>query len=107
MENARRTGAHLADLLAGLRHPAVARITVQGLMAAVELVGADGRSPAPALAEEVVERMKDAGVLIGRIGRDMHILKIRPPLPFRPEQAGQVVEALAAALDAAPAEAGA
>jgi 4-aminobutyrate aminotransferase-like enzyme len=97
MENAALTGAALGAGLRGLSHPAIARVTCHGLMAGVELVDPEGR-PATKLAEDVVERMKDAGVLIGRIGREMHILKIRPPLPFGPDHAARVVEALDRAL---------
>ena len=55
---------------------------------------------APALAEEVVGRMQDAGVLLGRIGREMHILKLRPPMCFGPDHADRAVAALDAALGA-------
>jgi 4-aminobutyrate aminotransferase-like enzyme len=95
--NARRTGERLSGALSALRQPGVARITAHGLMAAVELVD-DAGAPDPARAEEVVERMKDAGVLIGRIGAQMHVLKIRPPLPFAPEHADRLVTTLDGAL---------
>lgn len=94
--NARETGAYLAQGLRSVSHPAIARRTCHGLMAAVELA-LDGR-PTPRLAEDVVERMKDAGVLIGRIGREMHILKIRPPLPFARHDVERLIDALEAAL---------
>ena len=97
VEHARRTGHHIAQELAGMARPGVARITAHGLMAAVELVD-DAGAPDPARAEEVVERMKDAGVLIGRIGAQMHVLKIRPPLPFAPEHADRLVTTLDGAL---------
>jgi 4-aminobutyrate aminotransferase-like enzyme len=106
MENAARVGARMAAGLSALDHPAIARVTAHGLLFAVELTEANGTTPAPALAEEVVERMKDAGVLIGRIGREMHILKLRPPMCFGPGHADRAVAALAAALDDAVAEAG-
>ena len=97
LDHARRTGDHLARALSGLDRPGVARVTVHGLMAAVELVDGAGR-PDPARAEDVVERMKAAGVLIGRIGREMHVLKIRPPLPFAPAHVDRLAEALDGAL---------
>ncbi|MEM1429432.1 MAG: aminotransferase class III-fold pyridoxal phosphate-dependent enzyme [Pseudomonadota bacterium] len=97
IENAATTGAMLGRELRALSHPAIARVTCHGLMAGVELVDAAGR-PATALAEEIMERMKDDGVLIGRIGREMHILKIRPPLPFGPAHVEHLVETLDRAL---------
>ncbi len=96
-QNAATVGAVLLDGLRSLSHPAIARVTGQGLMAAVELRDAAG-APATGLAEDIVEQMKEAGVLIGQIGREMHILKIRPPLPFAAEHATRVVDALSAAL---------
>ena len=59
----------------------------RGLLVGVELESAE-------LAEDVVNRMRDAGVLINRTGPRGDVLKIRPPLVFRPEH----VEVLAAAL---------
>jgi 4-aminobutyrate aminotransferase-like enzyme len=42
--------------------------------------------------------MKDRGVLIGRIGRHMNILKLRPPLPFGEPEAELAVGTLDAVL---------
>ncbi len=101
VENAALMGERLSRALAALERPGIARVTVHGLMAAVELVDGAGR-PDPARAEDAVERMKQAGVLIGRIGREMHVLKIRPPLCFAPEHVDRLAEALAAALATGP-----
>jgi 4-aminobutyrate aminotransferase-like enzyme len=100
-ENAGRTGARLTEALGTLSDAGIARVTTHGLMAAVEVVDGTGH-PDAARAEAVVERMKDAGVLIGRIGRQMHVLKIRPPMPFATAHVDRLVEALHAALAAAP-----
>jgi len=95
--SAAATGAHLLARLQALWHPAVARVTGRGLFFAVELRGPDG-APAPGRAHRTVEAMRRRGVLIGRIGRHDHILKLRPPLPFGRAHADQAADALADAL---------
>ena len=100
-QNARDTGAHMLDLLRGLDHPAIADVRGLGLFFAVELAS-DGQ-PRPDIAAKVVEGMKDRGVLMGRIGRQQHILKLRPPLPFGRDHAAMVAERLQEALAQCPA----
>lgn len=97
-ENAATSGAHLLARLAGLTDRRIARVTGRGLFFAVELGHVDGR-PAAGLAGRVVEAMRDDGVLIGRIGPDMNILKIRPPLPFDCANGDLLADALGRALD--------
>ena len=76
----RRTGYYLHSRLREFDHPAIAGVRAAGLFLAVELVedGANARR----LARQVVNGMRRRGVLIGAGGRDDHILKIRPPMPF-------------------------
>ena len=50
-----------------------------GLMIGVELREADG-SPAAALTDAVLERMKDAGYLLGKTGPGRNVLTFMPPL---------------------------
>jgi 4-aminobutyrate aminotransferase-like enzyme len=59
----------------------------RGLLVGVEL-------KSPELAEQVVNRMRDAGVLINRTGPRENVLKIRPPLVFKREHAEMLVAAL-------------
>jgi 4-aminobutyrate aminotransferase-like enzyme len=92
--NAQRVGERLRRGLEGLSvHPSVAEVRGHGLLIGVELTE-------PAFAVRVVDRLRDAGILIGRTGRRGNVLKIRPPLVFRDEHADAVLEALARALDA-------
>jgi len=72
------------------RHPSIVDIRGLGLLVGVELDDPDR-------AAEVVDVMRDGGVLIGRTGPRADVLKIRPPLVFDDEH----VDVLAAALDAA------
>ena len=100
-QNAARTGQAMLGLLRGLRHEAIADVRGVGLFFAVELA-TEGR-PRPDLALRVVEGMKARGVLMGRIGRQQHILKLRPPMPFGPDHAAMVAERLAEVLAECPA----
>jgi 4-aminobutyrate aminotransferase-like enzyme len=61
-----------------------------GLLVGVELESAEA-------AEDVVNRVRDRGVLINRTGPAENVLKIRPPLVFATEHVGLLVGALATA----------
>ena len=52
------------------------------------------KSPASAAATEVVESLREQGVLTALIGRDRNALKFRPPLVFNIEHADIALEAL-------------
>ena len=100
IENAARVGSRLLRSLEALRgrSPSIADVRGSGLLVGVELE-ADGADDA-ALAEEVVNRLRDGGILIGRTGRRGNVLKIRPPLVFADEHADAVVDALVRTLPA-------
>lgn len=100
-ENAERVGRYTLERLGALRHPGIAEVRGRGLAFAVELRDAEG-APDGALAAAVTEEAKRRGVLINRIGREMHILKIRPPLPFSPEHGDRLGDVLQAAFDSCP-----
>ena len=77
------------------RHAIIGEIRGKGLFAGIELVtDRSTREPATAETAQVVERMREAGVLVSSIGRDNNIIKIRPPLVFAREHADIVLEAL-------------
>lgn len=101
MAHAVDVSAYMLQGLRGLSHPLIAGVRARGMFFAVELARngvADG-----AAAEQVVETMKERGVLMGRIGRHQHILKLRPPMPFGREHADIVLAALTAAFARLPA----
>ncbi|MBM7067122.1 aspartate aminotransferase family protein [Actibacterium sp. 188UL27-1] len=98
---ARDTGRYTLDLLRRLDHPLIADVRGTGLFFAVELIHPDGR-PATECAARVVEALRQKGVLMNRIGRQMHILKMRPPMPFARIHADQAVAAMAEALAQTP-----
>jgi 4-aminobutyrate aminotransferase-like enzyme len=101
VERARDVSGAMLGMLRELGHPLIAGVRGAGLFFGVELAR-DG-APAPEAAHRVVEAMKAGGVLIGRIGRQQHILKLRPPMPFSRGNAEMAVGVLAEALAGVPA----
>lgn len=104
LDNAGATGRVLGTGLRGLaaRHAAVGDVRGKGLFWGVELVRERaGRTPAPELAARVAELLRADGVLMAASGPHRNVLKIRPPLTFRPQHAERALEALERALDAA------
>ena len=75
IENAKRVGEELRTSLADL---GIGEVRGRGLLVGVELDSAER-------ADETVNRMRDAGVLINRTGPKENVLKIRPPLVFGTE----------------------
>jgi 4-aminobutyrate aminotransferase-like enzyme len=99
IENAAQVGSRLRSALDELRGTcrSIAEVRGRGLLVGVELVTETGE-PDAALAERVVNALRDDGILIGRTGLHGNVLKIRPPLVFGAEHADTVVSALTAAL---------
>jgi len=91
VERAAAAGAHLVSALRGLDRPEIVEVRGRGLMVGIEL--ADGE-----LAAALVDRLREAGILVGRTGPRDDVLKIRPPLVFGDEHADILVDALARAL---------
>jgi 4-aminobutyrate aminotransferase-like enzyme/Ser/Thr protein kinase RdoA (MazF antagonist) len=93
IENAARVGARLLHALGRLRHrfPSIVEVRGRGLLVGVELADA-------ALAERVVDDLRENGILIGRTGRGANVLKIRPPLVFADDHADILVGAIESAL---------
>jgi 4-aminobutyrate aminotransferase-like enzyme/Ser/Thr protein kinase RdoA (MazF antagonist) len=87
IENAKRVGE---ELMEALRESEIGDVRGRGLLVGVELESAQR-------AEDVVNRMRDAGVLINRTGPRENVLKIRPPLVFSEEHVELLMAALAAA----------
>ena len=82
-ERAARLGQLVADRLRALarRFPPVADARGRGLMQAVELVDpADGRTPLPALAREVMEAARERGLVLLTAGLYGNVVRLLPPL---------------------------
>jgi 4-aminobutyrate aminotransferase-like enzyme len=89
-QNALAVGQHLVDGLWKLAevHESIGDVRGSGLFLAVELVtSSEERVPATALTREVVNGLRDNGVLTGSIGPDDNILKLRSPLVLSKDDA--------------------
>lgn len=82
VENARLVGDYALERLRALRHPLLAEVRGAGLFFGAEFVLDDAMTPATAFTADLVERMRQRGILLNRIGRQMNTLKMRPPMPF-------------------------
>ncbi|SFM93489.1 4-aminobutyrate aminotransferase [Thioclava dalianensis] len=100
-ENARDVGAYLLTGLQELSHPLIHDARGLGLFLGLELAR-DG-APAGEEAARIVEEMRARHVLMGRVGRAQHILKIRPPMVFSRDDADMLLAALDASFRAIPA----
>ncbi|MBC7146770.1 MAG: aminotransferase class III-fold pyridoxal phosphate-dependent enzyme [Thioclava marina] len=100
-ENAAEVGAYLLDGLRELSHPLIADTRGLGLFLGIELAR-DGE-PASAEAGRIVEAMRDRHVLMGRVGRAQHILKIRPPMVFSRADADELIGNLSDCFEELPA----
>ena len=94
-------GAHLLSELRGLQtsHHLIGDVRGSGLFIGVELVR-DRATLAPATSEaaEIVDRMRELGVLVGTDGPSHNVIKIRGPMPLTTADADRVVEALSQAV---------
>ena len=97
--HAREVGDHLLGRLRPLpdRCALVGDVRGSGLFIGVELVR-DRKTLEPAAAEasDVVNRLREEGILIGTDGPYHNVLKIRPPMPFAIEDADVLASALEA-----------
>ncbi|MFT5233752.1 MAG: 4-aminobutyrate aminotransferase-like enzyme [Candidatus Krumholzibacteriia bacterium] len=81
------------------RHEMIGDVRGKGLFLGIELVKSrDSLEPAPTKTSRVVNKMKEAGVLIGTDGPLHNVLKIRPPMPFNDSNAETLLSALDEAL---------
>jgi 4-aminobutyrate aminotransferase-like enzyme len=105
VDNTHETGDYLR---AGLRELArrfaqIGDVRGMGLATGVQIVRPGTTEPDPATTRQIVNGMRDRGVLIGTTGRADNTLKIRPPLVFARGHADLLVETLEDALGELPA----
>jgi 4-aminobutyrate aminotransferase-like enzyme/Ser/Thr protein kinase RdoA (MazF antagonist) len=91
VERAGRVGDLLLQALRGLDHPQIVEVRGCGLLVGVQLTDAD-------IAARTVDRLREAGVLIGRTGPRDDVLKIRPPLVFAEQHVALLADGLRNAL---------
>jgi 4-aminobutyrate aminotransferase-like enzyme/Ser/Thr protein kinase RdoA (MazF antagonist) len=97
--NASSTGEYLRRRLerAALGHPSLGAVRGAGLLCGLE-VRATGPHNARQSAKRIINSLaSESRVLIGYEGPNADLLKLRPPMPFRPEHADLLAEAIEAA----------
>jgi 4-aminobutyrate aminotransferase-like enzyme len=101
--NAAATGAYLKDCLTRLAagSPVLGDVRGAGLYLGVDVVSPETGAPSGELASAIVNGMRERRVLISATGPKGSVLKIRPPLPFGPEHADQLLTVLSDVLLAA------
>jgi 4-aminobutyrate aminotransferase-like enzyme len=101
--NAAATGAYLRDSLSRLAagSPVLGNVRGAGLYVGVDVVSPSTGGPSGELASAIVNGMRERRVLISATGPQGSVLKIRPPLPFGPEHADQLLIVLSDVLNVA------
>ncbi len=90
-ERAVEVGSLLRSRISALGYGRVKAVRGAGLFTGVELEGAT-------VAGFVVQELRRRGILIGRTGPELNVLKIRPPMVFAPWHVDLLVEQLDSAL---------
>lgn len=100
-EQSARVGRYLQQgfrELAG-RHPIIGDVRGLGMFIGVELVrDRAGREPATTETAQLIERLRDEGILLSAEGPHHNVLKIKPPLPFGEPDADLLLAAIDRAL---------
>jgi 4-aminobutyrate aminotransferase-like enzyme len=89
-QNALDLGTYIVDGLWQLadKHECIGDVRGTGLFIALDLVtDRESRAPATELASKLINDLRDRCVLTGTIGPHANILKLRPPMPLKKEDA--------------------
>ncbi|KAJ4704298.1 Alanine--glyoxylate aminotransferase 2, mitochondrial-like protein [Melia azedarach] len=97
-KNAYDVGSYLKKRLTALKHkyPIIGDVRGRGLMIGVELVeDRELKTPLPKkVSDEIHERLKDLGCLVGKAGLYSNVIRLLPPLCFNKEDADFLARAL-------------
>lgn len=99
--NAETVGTYARNGLEELasQHAIIGDVRGSGLFLGAELVlDRDSKTPAPAVTRQVVEGLRQRGVLMNSIGIFDNVLKIRPPLSFSRDDADRMLTELSQTL---------
>ncbi|OIQ30071.1 MAG: peptidase M23 [Bacteroidetes bacterium MedPE-SWsnd-G2] len=90
--NALKVGEYLKASFSTISksHPILADVRGQGLFLGLEFCNTD-LLPLPQHTKYIVERMLDYGILMSVDGKDLNVLKIKPPLTFSMEDAKELL----------------
>jgi 4-aminobutyrate aminotransferase-like enzyme len=94
-ENALETGNYLKRELHRMQEefPVIGDIRGQGLFLGIELTDRE-LNPQTEKAAYLANRMKELGILMSTDGKDVNVMKIKPPMVFTREHANQLLEGL-------------
>ena len=94
-ENALVVGDYLLRGLRSIEHEMIGDVRGSGLFLGIELVrDRETLGPASTEASRVVNRLRERGILAGTDGPHHNVIKLRPPLCFRKEDADRFVAVL-------------
>lgn len=104
VQNAQRTGDYALRRFAELanKHTVIGDVRGAGLFLGLELVLDADNTPASTYCGEIVEAMRERGVLLHATGKNNNTLKIRPPCVFGTPHVDLLVETLDDALSTLP-----
>ena len=94
-----KSANHLLQCLRELRHPLIGDVRGSGLFLGIELVrNTETLEPADREASELVNRMKDLGILLSTDGPFHNVIKIKPPMVFSMADADRVAQTILSAM---------
>lgn len=103
--NAAKIGqlAHAQLTALAAKYPVIGDVRQSGMVFGAEFVLDHAtKEPAIAYADLVVNRMRERGILLSKLGRHKNTLKIRPPMPFAEEHLDLLMTTLDAVLAETP-----
>jgi 4-aminobutyrate aminotransferase-like enzyme len=94
-ENALKVGNYLKEELTKMQMeiPVIGEVRGQGLFLGIELTDPE-MNPQTEKAAYLADRMKELGILMSTDGKDVNVMKIKPPLVFSRSQAEVLLGAL-------------
>jgi 4-aminobutyrate aminotransferase-like enzyme len=101
-QRAARVGAYLLERFRSLadQQPAIGDVRGRGLFLGVELVrDRTARTPATEETAELIERVKEDGILLSSDGPHRNVLKIKPPLVFGEVDADLLIASIRRAIE--------
>lgn len=85
------------------KYPVIGDVRQSGMVFGAEFVlDRDTKAPAAAYADLVVNKMRQRGIILSKLGRHKNTLKIRPPMPFGEEHLDLLMTTLDAVLAETP-----
>ena len=97
MTNAETVGSYAHDRMTALatKHEVIGDVRGSGLIFGAEMVtDRTTKEPASAFTDRVINKMRNRGVLLSKLGRHKNTLKIRPPMPFSKKNTDQLFDML-------------